>query len=134
MENDWNIMPLCVWQDIEGKIESLTASCDMLEVEISKMIGVMTRSKSRRLKDLENKLYNDTRMLAWYKKIRPERIQQTKIIIDQILDFGYACPTIQFEPFEYTCEEFCDLLAQCIPIADKAHHHRMEGFRCTLFH
>ena len=134
MENDWVILPVCVWQDIESKIPNLTASIAAAEDEIEAINGVMTRSKRTKLKKLEDQLYYDEKMLEWYRKQRQERIDQTKIIIDQLLDFGFVCPTIQFEPFEYSCEEFCKLLLECQPIADEAHDLRMRGFRCTLFY
>ena len=87
MENDWMITPVSTWQDIEEKIPSLTASIAAIEHEISTINGVMTRSKSIKLETLKDKLYYDERMLIWYKKTREERIQQTKIIVDQLLDF-----------------------------------------------
>ena len=134
MENDWMITPVSTWQDIEEKIPSLTASIAATEHEISTINGVMTRSKNIKLKKLKDKLYFDERMLIWYKKTREERIQQTKIIVDQLLDFGFECPPIQFEPFEYTCEEFCRLLEECRHIANDAYDLYMRGFRCTLFY
>ena len=134
MENDWIILPVSVWQDIESKIPSFTASIEAVIDEIAAINGVMTRSKAIKLKILEDKLYHDESMLKWYKNCREDKIKQTKIILDQLLDFGFACPTIQFEPFEYTCDEFCKLLDECRPIADDAHDLRMQGFRCTLFY
>ena len=134
MHNQWIICTTPVWKDIETKIESLNDSVIKLESDISKITGVMTRSKRRNLKKLEDKLYYDERMLQWYKETRTEKIQSTKIIIDQLLDFGFVCPAVQLEPFEYSCEEFCQKLESIRPIAEEAYHLRMSGFRCTLFY
>ena len=109
MHNQWIICTTPVWKDIETKIESLNDSVIELESDISKITGVMTRSKRKKLKNLESKLYYDERMLKWYKETRNEKIQSTKIIIEQLLDFGFMCPSVQLEPFEYSCEEFCQI-------------------------
>ena len=134
MENDWIICPDYVWQDIETSIIRRTNSIASLKSEISKINGVMTRSKSEKLKNLESKLYYDTSMLKWYEETRQQKIDSTKIIIEQLLNFGFVCPPIQFEPFEYSCEEFCQILENLRPIAEKAYDLRMSGFRCTLFY
>ena len=133
MESNW-IFPNLWWEEVDEEMASLTASIAATEHEISTINGVMTRSKTIRLKTLKDKLYYDERMLIWYKKTREERIQQTKIIVDQLLDFGFECPPIQFEPFEYTCDEFCRLLEECRHIANDAYDLYMRGFRCTLFY
>ena len=133
MESNW-IFPNLWWEEVDEEMASLTASIAVAKEEISTINGVMTRSKTIRLKTLKDKLYYDERMLIWYKKTREERIQQTKIIVDQLLDFGFECPPIQFEPFEYTCDEFCRLLEECRHIANDAYDLYMRGFRCTLFY
>ena len=133
MESNW-IFPNLWWEEVDEEMASLTASIAVAKEEISTINGVMTRSKNIKLKKLKDKLYYDERMLIWYKKTREERIQRTKIIVDQLLDFGFAFPPIQFEPFEYTCDEFCRLLEECRHIANDAYDLYMRGFRCTLFY
>ena len=133
MENDWNLTPVSVWKDIECYIEGLTVSTTILRGEIARISGMMTRSKTSKLEEMKNQLIYEERMLKWYKEQRQQKIKQTKIILDQILDFGFGCPTIQ-SPFEYTSEEFCQLLTTCRPIAEEAYDLRMRGFRCTLFY
>ena len=94
----------------------------------------MTRSKRTKLKILEDKLDFEETCLGFYTACREVKIEETKIILDQLRDFGFACPTIQFEPFEYTYDEFCKLLHECQSIANDARDLRMSGFRCTLFY
>ena len=132
MENDWMITPVSTWQDIEEKIPSLTASIAAIEHEISTINGVMTRSKSIKLKTLKDKLYQDEEMLEIYKELREDQIHRTKLILDQLRDFGFACPAIQFEPFEYSGEEFSKLLDECQSIADFAKGYLMQTIY-TLF-
>ena len=127
-------MPASVWIDIETSIEKYTNSIANLKVEISKFSGVMTRSKTLKLRTYQNKLDDHSNRLRWYKQTRQERLNQLKIIIEQLLDNGFVCPSIQFEPFEYSCDEFCNLLRLCTPIANDAWDIRMSGFRCTLFY
>ena len=134
MENDWIICSEFVWEDIEKNIKNRTCSLILIKKEISKITGVMTRSKNKKLIELTRKLEDEQSWLDWYEKTRNDRIESTKAIINQLLDFGFGCPTIQFQPFEYNIDEFCTILEQLRPIAETAYDLRMRGFRCTLFY
>lgn len=133
MENDWIITPVSVWQEVECRIEWLTASTSTLQREISRIKGPITRSKTKRLNIYENQLAFDLKRLQWYTEERERIINRTKIILDQLLDFGCGCPTIEL-PFTYTSAEFCKLLTYCRPIAEQAYDLRMSGVRCSLFY
>ena len=125
MESNW-IFPNLWWQEVDEDMASLTASIAVAKEEISTINGVMTRSKSIKLKTLKDKLYIDEGMLEIYKELREDQIHRTKLILDQLRDFGFACPAIQFEPFEYSGEEFSKLLDECQSIADFAKGYLMQ--------
>ena len=131
MESNW-IFPNLWWQEVDEDMASLTASIAVAKEEISTINGVMTRSKSIKLKTLKDKLYIDEGMLEIYKELREDQIQRTKLILNQLRDFGFACPVIQFEPFEYSGEEFSKLLDECQSIADFAKGYLMQAIY-TLF-
>ena len=131
MESNW-IFPNLWWEEVDEEMASLTASIAVAKEEISTINGVMTRSKSIRLKTLKDQLYSDERMLGIYKELREDQIHRTKLILDQLRDFGFACPAIQFEPFEYSGEEFSKLLDECQSIADFAKGYLMQTIY-TLF-
>ena len=134
MINDWIILTVADWQEFESEISTVTTSIAAVKDEIAAINGVMTRSKRTKLKILEDKLDFEETCLGFYTACREVKIEETKMILDQLRDFGFACPTIQFEPFEYTYDEFCKLLDECQSIANDARDLRMSGFRCTLFY